>query len=88
MAKRVLAERGVSIRLACLIFSVSDTCYRYKAKKNAENDQIPIKKGRITGETTGKIQALMSPWGFDVNGSSCSPPIPSQSLKKYERSYR
>ncbi len=40
MAKRVVAERGVSIRLACLIFSVSETCYRYEAEKNAENDQI------------------------------------------------
>jgi putative transposase len=40
MAKRVVAERGISIRLACLIFSVSQTCYRYEAKKNAENDQI------------------------------------------------
>lgn len=40
IAKRVVAERGVSIRLVCLIFSVSEACYRYEAKKNAPNDQI------------------------------------------------
>lgn len=40
MAKRVLTETGVSIRLACLIFSVRETCYRYEAKRNAENEQI------------------------------------------------
>jgi putative transposase len=40
MAKRVVAERGISIRLACVIFSVSQTCYRYDAKKDAENEQI------------------------------------------------
>ena len=40
MAKRVVAERGISIRLACVIFSVSQTCYRYEAKKDAENEQI------------------------------------------------
>jgi putative transposase len=40
MAKRVVAERGISIRLACLIFSVSQTCYRYEAKNNAENEQM------------------------------------------------
>ena len=40
MAKRVVAERGISIRLACLIFSVSQTCYQHEAKKKAENEQI------------------------------------------------
>lgn len=39
MALRAVSERTVSIRLACLIFSISETCYRYQAKlsrKNAE----------------------------------------------------
>ena len=40
MAKSVVAERGISIRLACVIFSVSQTCYRYEANKDAENEQI------------------------------------------------
>jgi len=40
MAKRVVSERSVSIRLACELFTVSETCYRYEAKRNAENEQI------------------------------------------------
>jgi putative transposase len=40
MARRVVTERGISVRLACKIFTVSETCYRYEAKKNAENEQI------------------------------------------------
>ena len=40
MARRVVTERGISVRLACQIFTVSETCYRYEAKKNAENEQI------------------------------------------------
>ena len=41
MARRVVTEQGVSVRLACQIFTVSETCYRYEAKKNAENERIP-----------------------------------------------
>ncbi len=40
MARRVVTEHGISVRLACQIFTVSDTCYRYEAKKNAENERI------------------------------------------------
>jgi putative transposase len=58
MAKRVVAERGVSIRLACLIFSVSETCYRYEAKKNVENDQIADWLLRLTDNHRN--------WGFGL----------------------
>ena len=40
MVKKVVAERGISTCLACVIFSVSQTCYRHEAKKDAENEQI------------------------------------------------
>ena len=40
MAKEVVAQRGISIRLACQVFTVSESCYRYEAKLNAENEQI------------------------------------------------
>ncbi len=40
MAKRAVQERQIAIRLACEIFSVSETCYRYEAKRNHENEQI------------------------------------------------
>ena len=58
MARRVVAERGISIRLACLIFSVSQTCYRYEAKKNAENEQIADWLLRLTDNHRN--------WGFGL----------------------
>jgi transposase-like protein len=39
MAQRTV-EKGVSIRLACLAFGISQTCYRYQAKQSAENVEI------------------------------------------------
>jgi len=39
MARRVVTEQGVSV-LACEIFTVSEICYRYEVKKNAENERI------------------------------------------------
>ena len=58
MAKRVVSERGVPIRLACVIFSVSETCYRYEAKKNAENEQIADWLLRLTDNHRN--------WGFGM----------------------
>lgn len=40
MVKRVVAERGISIHPACTIFNLSQTCYRYEAKKCAEDEQV------------------------------------------------
>jgi hypothetical protein len=40
MAKEVVALRGLSVRLACDVFAVSESCYRYEAKRNAENEKI------------------------------------------------
>jgi putative transposase len=40
MAKQAVQDKGISIRLACQAFAVSETCYRYEAKHNAENEQI------------------------------------------------
>jgi putative transposase len=40
MAKRAVEQHGISIRLACDLFQVSQTCYRYQAKLNAENELI------------------------------------------------
>ena len=40
MAVNAVTERGVSIRLACAVFSISESGYRYKAKRSAENDEI------------------------------------------------
>ena len=40
MAEKAVLVRGVSIRLACLAFAISETCYRYQAKLSDENTQI------------------------------------------------
>ena len=58
MARRLVAERGLSVRLACVIFSVSETCYRYEAKKNAENEQIADWLLRLTD--------IHRNWGFGL----------------------
>ena len=58
MARRVVTERGISVRLACKIFTVSETCYRYEAKKNAENERIADWLLRLTGNHRN--------WGFGL----------------------
>lgn len=40
MARRAVQDCGVSIRMACEAFRVSQTCYRYVAKADAENEEI------------------------------------------------
>ncbi len=40
MAERAVQARGLSIRLACEAFGISQTCYRYAGKRNQENDEI------------------------------------------------
>jgi len=40
MAHIAVDTRGNSIRLACEIFGVSQACYRYRPKNNADNEQI------------------------------------------------
>ena len=40
MAKEVVKARRASIRVACAIFSISESCYRYEAKLKAENEEI------------------------------------------------
>ena len=40
MAQRSVQEFGASIKLACQAFQISQACYRYEAKHQAENDEI------------------------------------------------
>jgi putative transposase len=58
MAIRAVQERGVSISLACQVFSVSQTCYRYAPKLNAENEQIADWLIRLTDNNRN--------WGFGL----------------------
>lgn len=40
LARKVVSDRQISIRLACSIFGISETCYRYEGIRNAENERI------------------------------------------------
>lgn len=58
MAKRAVEQHGISIRLACQLFQVSQTCYRYEAKLNAENELIADWLIRLTANRKN--------WGFGL----------------------
>ena len=40
MAHKVVSDQGVCIRVACVAFRISESCYRYERKLNAENDEV------------------------------------------------
>lgn len=44
MAKEDVQQRGITIRVACGVFSISESCYRYESQQNAE-----ITKGQAIG---------------------------------------
>ena len=58
MAKRAVQERSISIRLACELYQISQTCYRYEAQLNAENEQIANWLIRLTDNNRS--------WGFGL----------------------
>ncbi len=58
MAGKAVALQGASIALACHTFEVSETCDRYSAKLNDENEQIA---DLLIGLTRAK-----KTWGFGL----------------------
>lgn len=58
MAKEVVEQRGVSIRLACAAFAISETCYRYQATLSDENAEIADWLIRLTHNQRN--------WGFGL----------------------
>lgn len=58
MALRAVQNRGASIRMACEAFRVSQTCYRYVAKADAENEEISNWLLRLTDNHRN--------WGFGL----------------------
>lgn len=58
MAQKAVVERGVSVRLACQAFSISETCYRYQAKRSDENAEIADWLMRLTHN--------QKDWGFGL----------------------
>lgn len=58
VAQWAVETKEVSVRLACEMFGVSQTCYRYKPKQSSENDQIADWLIRLT--------SLHRHWGFGL----------------------
>lgn len=58
MAKKIVRDRRVGVRFACLCMGISETCYRYQAKQSGENQQIADWLLRLT--TVNKR------WGFGL----------------------
>lgn len=56
MARWAVSERQMSIKMACVTFGISQTCYRYQPLLNDENERIADWLLRLT--TTNKR------WGF------------------------
>lgn len=58
MARNLIDQRSVTIRLACTALSISQTCYRYQPKLSAENEQIADWLIRLTHNQRN--------WGFGL----------------------
>ena len=58
MAIKAVEEHQVPIRLACVAFGISETCYRYQAKLSDENAEIADWLLRITHNQRN--------WGFGL----------------------
>jgi len=58
MAKKAVDERGVSVRLACAAFGISETCYRYQRVLSDENEEIADWLIRLTHN--------QKDWGFGL----------------------
>lgn len=58
MAHRSVAQYAASIRVACVAFGISETCYRYCAKQPPENAEIADWLIRLTNNQRN--------WGFGL----------------------
>jgi putative transposase len=58
MAQQAVADRHVSIRLACHAFCVSESCYRYRVTLQPENNEIADWLVKLTEQETD--------WGFGL----------------------
>ena len=58
MAQWAVAQRSATIGLACQAFGISQTCYRYRAKLDAENALVADWLVRLTNNQRN--------WGFGL----------------------
>lgn len=52
MTQHAVAQHTVSIRLACSVFVISETCYRYQAKLSNDNAVIAEQLIEFTEENS------------------------------------
>lgn len=58
MAQKVVKRDDISIKLACKIFGISETCYRYQSKLSGDNQKI--------ADWLLKLTAAHKRWGFGL----------------------
>jgi len=58
MAETAVAQKGISIALACRTFCVSETCYRYTPKLDQENERI--------ADLLVSVTRARRSWGFGL----------------------
>ena len=58
MALQAVQQHGVSIKVACQAFQISQACYRYVARRNIEDDEIAQWLLRLTDSNRN--------WGFGL----------------------
>jgi hypothetical protein len=58
MARKAVAAGRCNIRLACQVFSISETCYRYRAKLQHENAE--------TADWLVRLTCNQRNWGFGL----------------------
>lgn len=58
MARHYVEAGRISVKSACAAFGISQTCYRYQAKRNAENEVIADWLVRLTNNQRN--------WGFGL----------------------
>jgi putative transposase len=64
MAKHAVEQKGITIRVACEAFRVSESCYRYASKHSAENEEIANWLVRLTDNHSN--------WGFGLCYCTCA----------------
>ena len=85
MPKKVVAERGVCIRVACVAFRISESCYRYERKLDVENDEVAfvictyVMSKALNGTTSACIESTRS-WS-SIYGSSLANALCARNLR-------
>lgn len=58
MARKGVIKHGISIRLACVVYGISETCYRYQGKLDGEN--------ALVADWLLKLTQTHKRWGFGL----------------------